>query len=300
MISGRRALVLGGSGLVGAALMRQLRAAGADCLGTYIKHPAYGLRPLDITVADQVRDCMNDFRPELLFLTAALTAVDYCEDHSAEAFRVNVEGSRIVALEASKINAKLVFFSTEYVFDGQAGPYDETAMTSPLSVYGKSKLEAEKVVAALSGNALILRTTVVYGWQPDSQNFAMQIFRRFRAGEKITVPNDQIGTPTLAQYLAETSLRLADAGVCGIVNIAGKDLMARSAFAQVLVQTYGGNPGLVVPVSTETLKQRAPRPLRGGLRTEKLAKLTGCEAISIEEAMRRLTLERETGLITGH
>ncbi|HJX11662.1 MAG TPA: SDR family oxidoreductase, partial [Candidatus Binatia bacterium] len=283
-----KALVVGASGLVGKALMRVLKTAHTDAVGTYAKFPGAGLEALDITSSTQVRACVERHRPVTIFLTAALTHVDYCEDHPDEAFAINVDGPRAVAEAARSLDAQLVFYSTEYVFDGKAGPYDEEDPPSPLSVYGRSKLAAERAICDIVENALILRTTVLFGWDSNSTNFAMQVYRKVRAREQMTIPMDQFGNPTLAEYLAEMSLALAQLGVRGIVNVVGKDLVARSEFARALVKLYGGSPDLVVPVPTESLKQKAPRPLRGGLRTEKLERIVDSKAMALDDALKRL------------
>jgi dTDP-4-dehydrorhamnose reductase len=171
------------------------------------------------------------------------------------------------------------------VFDGAAGPYDEEAPTLPLSVYGRTKLEAEKAVREILPEALILRTTVVFGWDPQSKNFAMQIGERVENGQDITVPGDQFGSPTWAEFLADASVRLLERGVGGVVNVAGRDTVARADFARALVRVFGGAPEKVIAVSTAALKQKAPRPLRCGLRTEKLQALLGEPPISMEEAL---------------
>ena len=189
------------------------------------------------------------------------------------------------------MGAGVVFYSTEYVFDGKAGPYGEEDRPSPLSVYGRSKLAAERAICEVVENALILRTTVVFGWDVESKNFAMQVYQKVRAGERMTIPMDQISNPTLADYLADVSLALARQGARGVVNVVGADLMARSDFALALVKLFGGSPELVVPVSTESLKQKAPRPLRGGLKTAKLDRLLGRKAMALGAALERLALQ---------
>ena len=281
-------LVIGASGLVGQALMGMFRRQKKTVVGTYASRPRHGLRPLDMTDAGQIRDCLTELRPQTIYLTAALTYVDYCEDHPEEAARRNVDGPRQVAQEAARLRAKLVFYSTEYVFDGTAGPYDEDAKPAPLSVYGKTKLAAEQAIGAICADQLIVRTTIAYGWDRESTNFAMQIYERTRTGAEITVPSDQIGNPTLAEYLAETSVELVERGTSGVVNVVGKNLMARSEFAKALVRMFGGNPQSVVSVATASLKQKASRPLQGGLRTDKLARILGKEPLSIEESLERL------------
>jgi len=281
------ALVIGASGLVGPRLLRTLERRGHQVIGTYASHPRRNLRLLDICDPVQVRDCIAEIRPKTIYLAAALTHVDYCEEHPEEAMQRNVEGPKHVAREAARLGAKLVFYSTEYVFDGKNGPYDEEAPTAPLSVYGRTKLDAEQAIRATCSDCLIVRTTVVYGWDRESINFAMQIYKRVQSGAEMSIASDQFGNPTLAEYLAETTVSLVDRGVSGIVNVVGKDLVARSEFARALVEIYGGDVNRVISVSTASLNQKAVRPLRGGLRTEKLENL-GIAAMRLQESLQTL------------
>ena len=282
------AAVIGASGLVGQTLVRVLENNQYDVSGTYATHAVDGLVLLDIRDSSAVRKYFHKVQPEIVFLTAALTNVDYCEDHPEEAFRINTEGTKNVAREANRCGCKLVFYSTEYVFDGQNGPYDEEAQACPVSIYGKSKLEAERAIQDIVREHLILRTTVVYGWDRRSKNFAMQLYQNLQSGISMRVPEDQVGTPTLVDYLAEASVRLVQQETRGIVNVVGRDLVPRSEFAKALARLFGLNPDLIVPVPTSDLKQRAQRPLRGGLSVTRLSRLLGTEAMALDEALKRL------------
>lgn len=264
-------------------------------VGTYANRPGAEMRHLDITEASQVAACIAELRPRAIYLTAALTHVDFCEDHEEAARRINICGPRIVAEEARRAGAKLVFYSTEYIFDGAHGPYDEDAAPNPLSVYGRTKLEAERAIRGILDDALILRTTVVFGWDRDSKNFAMQIYDRVQRGLEMTIPDDQLGSPTLAGYLAEVSVRLLERGVSGVFNVAGRDTVPRTEFARALVALFGGKQERVIPVSTASLRQKALRPLRGGLRTDKLREV-GEMPMSLEDSLARLRLDWQRNL----
>lgn len=283
-----KAAVIGASGLVGQALMRVLESSQYEVSGTYGSRAGDGLVFLEVRDAAAVREFFRGCQPRIVFLTAALTNVDYCEDHPEEAFRINVEGAEHIAAEAERCGSKLIFYSTDYVFDGDHGPYDEEAEPAPASVYGTSKLEAERVIQKIVTDYLILRTTVVYGWDRRSKNFAMQLHEKLQGGMPMQVAQDQIGNPTLVDYLAEASVRLAQQETRGVVNVVGKDLLPRSEFAKALARLFGLDPELIVPVATTVLKQRAPRPLRGGLKVEKLKQLLGTEAMALDEALKRL------------
>jgi dTDP-4-dehydrorhamnose reductase len=280
-----KALVIGAPGQVGRALMRLIPTAGMDAVGTYRSRPVPNMLPLDVADHAAVRSVIMEQRPSVVFLTAALTAVDYCESHEEEAWAINVDGPAAVAQAAKEVGAKTVFYSTEYVFDGAAGPYGEDDPISPQGVYARSKAEGERAVLAATDNALIARTTVVFGWDPTSKNFAMQVWERLSAGEPMRVPNDQISNPTLADFLALATVLLAQDDVRGIVNVVGRDRVPRSEFAVRLARGLGLDDRLIEPIATSELKQIAPRPLDAGLRTEKLAGLLGRPAMSLDEAI---------------
>ncbi len=282
------AAVIGASGLVGRALMRVLENNQYQVMGISRTHPVDGSTQMDITDTSRVHDWFREVSPHVVFLTAALTSVDYCEEHPEEATRINVEGATNIAREAARCGSKLVFYSTDYIFDGKDGPYDEQSVGTPTNVYGKTKLEAENIICDILEDFLILRTTVVYGWERRSKNFAMQVYDALQAGKRISVPDDQIGNPTLVDYLAEASLRLVQQGTKGVVNVVGQDRLTRVDLGRSLAQVFGLNPELIVGVPTAGLGQRARRPLQGGLKTDKLTSLLGTEPMPLSEALKRL------------
>jgi CDP-6-deoxy-D-xylo-4-hexulose-3-dehydrase len=284
----KRALVIGASGLTGSALVRTLEAEGWAVTGTAMSRPRHGLRALDLADAAAVSALIHELAPNVVFLAAAFTHVDGCEDDPARARRVNVDGPRACATACHAIGGVLVFYSSEYVFDGEHGPYGETDAPHPISVYGQTKLEAERAIEAVGVEALIIRTTGVYGWDRTSKNFAMQVWQRLSAGETMRVPSDQVSTPTLVDSLAEISVRLVELGLGGVVHVSGRDRLSRVEFARRLASTFALDPGLVQGVATAELGQRAPRPLAGGLKTERLHGLLGTEAMPLDEALKRV------------
>ncbi|MBI4487645.1 MAG: lipopolysaccharide biosynthesis protein RfbH [Deltaproteobacteria bacterium] len=279
--------VIGASGLLGQTLKRVLENNQFEVIGTYATRPSDGLVHLDLNDPEGAEDFICSAKPQVIFLTAAMTNVDHCEDHPTEAFRLNTEAPKKIAKAAERQGAKLVYYSTDYIFNGLNGPYGEEAEKSPVSVYGKTKAEAEDAIQKALEDFLIIRTTVVYGWDRVSRNFAMQVYQNLLVGTPMQVPEDQVGNPTLVDYLAEASVRLVQQETRGIVNVVGKDLLPRSEFGKTLARVFGLDPELITPVPTARLKQRAQRPLRGGLKIEKLTQLLGTEPMSLEEALKR-------------
>jgi dTDP-4-dehydrorhamnose reductase len=228
---------------------------------------------------------LREVKPEVVFFPAAEPNVDWCEVETDAAYRANVAPA-IQALETtSSMNAKFVFFSSDYVFDGAAGPYDETAATAPLSAYGRQKLEVEKRV--LDAGATVVRTTTVFGSeQPPGKNFVLRVVAKLRAGEAVTVPSDQFSTPTWAEDLARGTIAAAQHP--GIWHVAGPDYLSRDRFAVLIADVFGLDASLIRPVLTSELHQAARRPMRGGLRTDKLRQLSGIVFSSTREALGRL------------
>jgi dTDP-4-dehydrorhamnose reductase len=245
-------------------------------VGTW-RIPAAGRLTLDLVdVAARpalATDLVRQADAGIVFVVGAMTWVDGCEDDPAKATAVNRDAPAALAAAARQRGARTVFFSTEYVFDGAAGPYRESDAARPLSVYGRTKLEGEEAVLEADPGALVVRTTVVWGPEANGRNFAHQLARRLRAGAPMAVPEDQISTPTYNDDLARATVALVDAGVAGVVHVAGAELLDRAAFARRLAAAMGLDPALVQPVPTAALGQRAARPLRAGLRIDRLRSL---------------------------
>ncbi len=226
-------------------------------------------RPWDLTDVAATERLIAESEPDCVFCPAALSHVDYCEDHPDEAFRVNRDAASAAARLAATRDGGFVYYSTEYVFDGTAGPYGEDDPVNPVSVYGRSKLGGERCVTAENPHAVVIRTTVVYGVDRLEKNFVYQLLRRGRRGERMTVPADQLSSPTYTVDLADASVELAERRLGGIWHVAGTEILDRAAFARVVCEVFGLDPELVVPVTTASLEQRAPRPLCAGLRVDR-------------------------------
>jgi len=265
-----RALVIGGSGQVGAALERVLVGRGHTAVATHHRVSQPGTVELDVRDEAATSRVMSDVAPDVVFCPAGLTFVDYCEDHPDEAFEANSAAPARAARLAAKRGAAFVFFSTEYVFDGRGGPYAEDDPVAPLSVYGRSKLDGERAVMAANPRALVVRTTVVYGPEPQGKNFIYQLRRRLAAGETVKVPADQRSSPTFNVDLATATVELVERAGRGVVHVAGPSVIDRYAFARQACDVFELDVSLVVPVTTVDLQQRAARPLNAGLRIERV------------------------------
>ena len=185
-----RALVIGASGQVGAALLRVLAARGHQAVGTWAHHAYPGLVPLDLTDGASLVRLLGDLRPDWVLCPAALSHVDYCEEHPDEAFAVNVHAPFAAAKTAARAGAGFVYYSSDYVFDGVGGPFVEEHPPRPLGVYGRSKAEGEAAVLSALDRALVVRTSVVYGPERQEKNFVYQLIRACRGGQALYAAPD--------------------------------------------------------------------------------------------------------------
>ncbi|MBL0278455.1 MAG: SDR family oxidoreductase [Anaeromyxobacter sp.] len=265
----RSALIIGATGQVGSHAASALRAAGWSVIRA--GNSRAGGRTIRVDVADpeSVRRAVRDASPGLCVLAGGMTAVDRCEQEPSVAEQVNARGPEVVAGVCRDVGAKLVFLSTEYVFDGTAGPYGEEDPVCPISIYGRTKLAGERAVLAADASNLIVRTTVVYSFRRGDKNFLMQVLEKLSRGEAMSVPSDQVSSPTYAPALGCAIAAVAEEA-SGTLNIAGPEAMPRLDFARRIAVAFGLDTTLLRGVTTRELGQVAPRPLQAGLRTEKL------------------------------
>lgn len=299
-LAGSKALVVGATGLVGSQLVRLLEEDGADVVGTYCTRAAPGLERLDLRDAGAIRQLLAATAPDVVFVAGGFASVDRAEQDPESARATNETGTAVLAEAAHAAGARIVFYSTDYVFDGAAGPYAEDAEPRPVSVYGETKLAAEHAVLSHADGHLVIRTTAVYGWNPTSPNFAMHVWQQLGDGKELPAPSDQVTTPTLADYLAAVSLQLVEADASGIVNVVGADRLSRAEFARVVARSFALDPDLVVATPTAELGQAARRPLEGGLRTDRLRELLDTEPMPLDESLKRLRRQWRASTYVAH
>ena len=264
-----RAFVIGASGQVGAALMTALRARGHEARGTYGRNAAPGLDPLDLADHAAVARVVAAARPDWVFCPAGLSHVDYCEEHEDEAMAANRDGPAAAARAAESANAGFVYYSSDYVFDGVAGPFGEDDALRPLCVYGRSKHAGERAVMAACRRAVVIRTSVVYGPERQEENFVYQLIRACREGRGFRPASDQRASPSYNPDVAAASVELCERGLLGLWHVAGPEVLDRYAFALLVCKEFGLDASGLSAVTTAALGQKAARPLDGGLRVAK-------------------------------
>lgn len=246
-----RVLVTGANGQLGSDVVEMLKRHNHEVKGC-------GRTDLDIADQQQCEEVIGEFRPEAIIHCAAYTTVDAAEEDVDGAYRVNAAGTRNIATAAEKIGAKLVYISTDYVFDGQADrPYREYDNTSPQTVYGESKHAGELLTQSLSSKFFIVRTSWVYGQY--GSNFVKTMLKLGAERDSVSVVHDQVGSPTYTVDLARFLLQLIQTEKYGIYHASNAGQCSWYEFAQAIFETAGLQVK-VLPVTTEQFPRPAKRP----------------------------------------
>ncbi len=268
--------ISGASGLIGGNCLQHFSAKGCEVVGSYFSFKTEGTFYFDtLNLSNHDNFDIRSFVPDVIIHCGALTHVDYCESHIEESFQKTVTSTRNLLQLATDIQAKFVYISTDYVFDGKAGPYHEEDCTQPLSVYAKHKLEAEQMVLLASPSHLVLRVTNVYGHEIRNKNFVSRIVSQCLAKESLSlnIPFDQYATPVNAMDVAKAMYLLLRDGHNGIFHIASTDFMNRVELSLRVLKYFPEATYSLIPMSTERMQQPAARPLIGGLQKTKFSAL---------------------------
>jgi dTDP-4-dehydrorhamnose reductase len=250
---------------------------------------------LDITVQSEVLKLFNKLKLTVVIHTASETNVDKCETENEHAWKINVDGTRNIAVACSQVGAKLVYISTDYVFDGEKGFYNEEDKPNPVNYYGLTKLEGEKQVIEHCKNYAILRTSVLYGWHPWKQNFATWIINKLKQQQEITVVEDHYNTPTLADNLAEMAVEVAKKDLQGLYHASGSERISRYEFAKQIARTFNLSSDLIRPVRMSQLTAWiAKRPRDSSLNTRKIQKQLKTKPLNITEGLNKMKEEMKT------
>lgn len=252
----RKAVVLGSSGQLGVELVRVFQERGFQVTG-------FERKALDITDRDKVERKLAEIDPNVVINSAAYNQVDVAEKEAQAAFLSNALGVRHLALACRQLDAQLVHFSTDYVFDGELGrPYTETDPPHPLSAYGVSKLAGEFYAQAYLASPLIIRTSGVFGpggLRTARGNFIEVMLRLARGGQPIRVVADHVASPTYAPILAARTADLVEGGHKGVIHAGGGKAISWFEYAKLIFQAAGLRPG-VQPTNEREYRTPARRP----------------------------------------
>jgi dTDP-4-dehydrorhamnose reductase len=271
-----KVLVVGASGLVGGHCLQYFRDKGWDLTGTHYQYKSPCSVYFDpLKIGDAGNFDIFPFEPHVIVHCAALTNVDYCETHPEESRVFTVDTARAIADYCRQHRAKMVYISTDYVFDGSNGPYIETDPVNPLNVYGTHKLEAEEIVQKLD-NYLICRITNVYGEEERSKNFIARLLVMIRNNteKELMLPVDQFATPIYSGDIARMLYLLISDNHTGIFHLTSTDYYSRYNLALKVLSFFPEKKSVkLISCQTSAMNQPAKRPLSAGMLNIKFATL---------------------------
>ena len=288
-------LITGANGLLGQKLVHLLSekdevavvatAHGGNRLPSSLK--GYQYLSMDILDSNRVISIVNDIQPDVIIHTAAMTNVDQCEEEKEACWELNVTAVDTLIQACKKTNSFLLHLSTDFIFDGQAGPYSETDTPSPISYYGESKLAAEQLLEKSTIDWAIVRTVLVYGIVHDMSrsNIILWVKNSLENKSPIRVVNDQCRTPTLAEDLAMGCWLIAQQRAKGIFNISGKDLLTPFEMAMKTADFFELDKSLITEVDASTFSQTAKRPPKTGFILGKAEKTLRYNPHSFDEGI---------------
>lgn len=298
-----KVLITGANGLLGQKLVNLLNLQeGIDVVATSqgrrklpnsLSEIVYAC--LDVTNKEEVQDAISFFKPDCIVHTAALTDVDKCELQKDLCWKVNVEATENIVRAAEKCNSFLLHISTDFVFDGKEGPYDEEAIPNPVNHYGFSKLAAENIIKASSLNWAIARTLSIFGHAPllNRSNIILWVKNNLEKKNTIPVVNDQWRTPTLAEDLAWGCYLILKNRHQGIINISGKELLTPYQMAIKTANYFNLDTQYIKEVDSSSFKQIASRPPKTGLIINKAETLLNYHPHTFSEGIRIMAQQIE-------
>jgi dTDP-4-dehydrorhamnose reductase len=291
----KRILVTGSNGLLGQKLVHLIRRkdqcqlfASSKGRNRISDTKGYTYIEADLEKPADIVRMFKEARPDVVINTAALTNVDLCETEKVLCKRLNVDAVAEMCAESKAIGAHFIHLSTDFVFNGEAGPYRETDAPDPLSYYGWSKAESERVVME-SGleKWAIARTIIVYGLAEEMSrsNIVLWAKEALEQGKSLSIVDDQFRAPTLAEDLARGCFLIAEKGATGIYHLSGKDIMSIFELVQRVGAFYGLDTSTVQRSSSSGLNQAAKRPPRTGFILDKARTDLGYDPHSFEEGL---------------
>ncbi len=282
-------LVIAANGLVGKAIVCALQQKNISFKPYCHKNNLVGMDILNILNFEQVKLELEKQLPQYVFLCANKAGgVNACEQDPRAATEFHVEATANLAKVCNKIGAKFIFISTDYIFSDRETPYDENEEASPLNIYGELKLQAERTVVDSCSDYLIIRTTNVYGDDPESKtpNYFTSTLNKLKQNQKIQAASCLFGNPTYVNDLARAIVELSEKDEKGIFHVVGPANMNRYEWTKKICEVWGYDISLIEEV--KTLNDKTRRPQRIELDTKKLNNIIDWKFLDVREALQKI------------
>lgn len=295
-----RILITGANGLLGQALVRRLSPSGDhNVLATALDdRPRFDVpceyTPLDVTTPDEVETIVSEYDPDVVVNCAAVSDVSECDANRNRAWAVNARAVRTLAKTCRTADARLVQLSSDFVFNGRRGPYEEDDRPDPVNYYGRTKLAGENALREFDFlDWAIVRTVLLYGTANDldRSNVVLWMIDQLSQGEPIHVVNDQYRTPTYVHDLADGVVRLVDRERTGIYHVSGREMVTIHELAQTVAEVFGFTASLIEPVPSDYFEDAVDRPPKTGFIILKAETELGYDPRSLKTGLRAVGQE---------
>ena len=289
-------LITGANGFLGYYLVEQLRrknfsvtATGkGECRLPFTHDKNFQWLPMDFTDPFSIHDVFDNIRPDVVIHAGAMSKPDECEANQMLAYLVNVEGTVQLLINSADLKSFFVFLSTDFVFDGERGMYDEDDTPNPVNYYGRTKLEAEEAVKEYEFNWAIVRTVLVYGKNHSGHSNILKVVKeKLEKGEEYSVVDDQLRTPTYVEDLANGIVSIIERKATGIFHLSGKDILTPYQMAIKTAEHLRLDSSVIKKVTAASFSQPAKRPPKTGFIIDKARKELGYEPLSFEEGLKK-------------
>lgn len=281
-----------GSGLLGSKIIEIAKDRGYEIFASYhtkkLNIEGCEFIKVNISKKEEVENLFRKSNPEKVIHTAAMTNVDQCETDKKEAWRINVDGTKHIVECCQKYDSKIVYVSTDFVFDGKKGKYRESDETNPINYYGLTKLEGEHALGESDTEYAIARTSVIYDLHPYKFNFATWVINELKVGNEINVVKDQYNSPTFVDNLAEVILKIHENQNYDLYHISGSERISRYDFARKIADIFDLNKDLINPITSDELNQKAKRPRDSSLDVTKTEKDLGVKMLNTKEGLMKM------------
>ena len=289
-------LITGANGFLGYYLVEQLLAkkysviatGKGECRLPFTHAVNFQWLSMDFTDPFSIHDVFENIKPDVVVHAGAMSKPDECEMDQMKAYLVNVEGTVQLLINSEDLKSFFVFLSTDFVFDGERGMYNENDAPRPVNYYGRTKLEAEEAVKEYQYDWAIVRTVLVYGRNHSGHNNILKIVKeKLEKGEEYNVVDDQLRTPTYVGDLAKGIVSIIDKKATGVFHLSGKDILTPYQIAIKTAKHLKLDSSVIKKVTAASFSQPAKRPLKTGFVIDKAKKELGYEPVSFEEGLRK-------------
>jgi dTDP-4-dehydrorhamnose reductase len=294
-------LVTGASGLLGSNIVTFLQGEKEDITAIYYANPIKfnNVRCIktDITHEKLLKNLFSELNPEVIIHCAAQTDVDWCEKYPSKAYSINVDATRFIAEAAKESDSTLVYISTDSVFNGKLGNYQEEDIPDPVNVYAKSKLDGESEIIKLTRKYLILRTNI-YGWNLQEKLSLNEWFlQKLESGQTVSAFDDVLFSPILVNDLAKIIYDMIKARLTGLYHAGSSESCSKFEFACKLSDIFSLDKNLIMPVTIDSIPLVARRPKNMSLNTQKIHAALNRDMPDIISGLVKLKLLKDTGYV---